>query len=95
MLAIMQHVDTALLIFNLGALVGIYVWVFRNVEAVKAMLNEHKQDASKHVDASELVHVNVCAERVKRFEERIERVEKSIDKGFGEVKELIREKHAS
>ena len=87
----MQHIDMALIAGCYIAIIYLYVWVFRALEGIKDMVNKHYQDAGKHVDSKDLVYRDVCSVQVKRFEEKLEDVKLSVNAGFSELKEMIKE----
>jgi len=90
----MQHIDMALIVGCYIAIIYLYVWVFRALEGIKDMGNKHYQDAGKHVDSKDLVYRDVCSIQVKRFEEKLEDVKQSVNAGFSDLKEMIKEDRA-
>jgi len=91
----MTHVDAALIIGCYIAIVSHVIWTFRSLREIEAEMNKHHQDAGKHVDGKELVHRDVCSIQVKRFEEKLEDVKQSVNSGFSDLKEMIKEDRAS
>ena len=94
----MQHVDTALIVGCYICLISMYVWVFKQVEEVKEMVHAHNE-SKLHVSSDDLVFRDVCQIQVKRFEERITEVKEDVskvqtgmDKGFEDIKNLLKDK---
>lgn len=94
----MQHVDTALIVGCYIAVIYLYVWVFKNMEAMREMLHSHTNQTGQHVEGKDLVYRDVCAIQVKRFEEKLADVKSdlidlksSINSGFDDVKDALKE----
>jgi len=97
---VIQHIDTALLILCLTAVAAQYIWSFRQVQEVKAMITRHVTQADVHRPSAQLVSKEVCEIQVKRVEETVEGVKEQIQEfkdtmrdEFKEIKQLIREKN--
>jgi hypothetical protein len=96
---VIQHIDTALLLLCLTAVSAQYIWSFRQIQEVKAMINNHVSTADVHRSSAQLVSKEVCDVQVKRVEDSVEGVKEQIGElkesmrdEFKEIKSLIREK---
>ena len=98
----MQHIDTYLIVGCYLAIITHMIWTLRSLREIEAEMNRHHQDAGKHVDGKELVFRDVCTLQVKRFEEKLEDVKNdvcevkiSVNEGFKDIKDMIKEDRAS
>ena len=98
----MQHIDTYLIVGCYLAIITHLIWTYRTLREIESEMNKHHQDAGKHIDGKELVFRDVCVLQVKRFEEKladvkndIGEVKQSINEGFKDVKDMIKEDRAS
>ncbi len=89
----MQHIDTALLIFCLASIVGLYVWCFRQISELKTMQADHENKHDIHIKADDLVYRDVCDIHVKHFGEQLTEVKESMEKGFDKIESLIKDRH--
>jgi len=87
----MQHIDMVLIVGCYIAIISHVIWTFRALREMEGGMNKHHQDAGKHVDGKDLVYRDVCSVQVKRFEEKLEDVKQSVNVGFSELKEMIKE----
>ena len=87
----MQHIDMVLIVGCYIAIISHVIWTFRALREMEGDMNKHHQDAGKHVDSKDLVYRDVCSIQVKRFEEKLEDVKQSVNVGFSELKEMIKE----
>lgn len=86
----MEYISIAAIAGCYLAIIGMYVWVFRQIQEVKKMVHDHTQKAGAHIDSDKLVFKEVCDQKVLRFEEKIEDVKETMHKDCAEIKEMIR-----
>jgi len=84
-----EHVDTALLILCLTALLSNYVWTFLQIQKVKEMIHEHTSKSGVHTDSKELVFKDVCSIQVKAVLDKISGVKEDVE----EIKSIVRDIH--
>lgn len=92
---------------NFGALLGLYIWTFKQIEGIKQMLRDHEKKVNQHVDSKELVFRDVCELQVKQFHEQLRETKEDVKEtksdvkqlradvasGFGEIKVLLQQRH--
>ena len=91
----MDYIGSGLIIGCYLAIITHLIWTFRSLREIEAKMNEHHQDAGKHVDSKDLVYRDVCSIQVKRFEEKLEAVKESVNAGFKDLKDTIKEYRTS
>jgi len=74
------------------AIIGLYVWVFRQIQEVKNEMNKHKQNHKVHISSDQLVFKDVCDEKVRRFEEKMDNLKETMENGFTDLKEFFKGK---
>ena len=84
-----QHLDTALLILCLTAILSNYVWTFCQIQRVKEMIQEHTSKSEVHTDSKELVFKDVCSVQVTAMLDKIGDVKEDVV----EIKSIVMDLH--
>ena len=74
----MDYIGLAAVVGCYLAIIGMYVWVFRQIQEVKNSLIDHAQQRRCHPDATDLVSSKLCDERVKRIEGKVDDLKENL-----------------
>lgn len=77
-----------LIIGAYGAIIAHMGWVSIQLGRIYNLVNQHLQNGKIHRASSDFVTDAVCQERVKRFEEKID----NVNRGVNEIKETLSKK---
>lgn len=88
----MEYIGLAAIAGCYLAIIGLYVWVFRQIQEVKNEMNKHKQNHKAHTSSDQLVFKDVCDEKIRRFEEKMDNLKGTMENGFTDLKEFFKGK---
>ena len=93
-----QGINVVMLIGCYIAILSHAVWTFKSIQETRSMVFRHENKAGIHTDSKDLMFRDVCDERIRRMNDKIEGVrtdvkdiKEGMEKGFDKLEQLIKE----
>lgn len=87
----MEYIGIAAVVGCYLAIIGMYVWVFKQIQEVKKMITDHAQKSEIHTDEDKFVLKAACGPTVVRIEEKVKDIKETMKSEFKELKQLIKD----
>ena len=85
----MEYLNVGAVIGCYLAIIGVYVWVFRQIQEVKNEMLKHTGEYAMHTDSGKLVFRDVCDQKVLRIEGKVDDLKNTVTTELREIKKFM------
>lgn len=85
----MEYLNVGAVIGCYLAIIGVYVWVFRQIQEVKNEMLKHVGEYDVHTDSDKLVFRDVCDQKVLRIEGKVDDLKNTVTTELREIKKFM------